>query len=212
MSARDASTGFDASGGAPLEVSVLLAEIQAGNKSAWDALIARVHADLHELAHQHMARERGWHSLQTTALVNEAYVRLVENEAERLENRAHFFGAAARAMRRILVDEARRRRAQKRGGGRLPLSISQVLEAEPLLEGEGDEALDIELLHRALEALEAKPAQRAKSKIVELRFFVGLTNEQAAEVLGVSLATVKRDWEFARAWLRREIDRLGRAS
>jgi RNA polymerase sigma factor (TIGR02999 family) len=136
----------------------------------------------------------------------------VENEAERLENRAHFFGAAARAMRRILVDEARRRRAQKRGGGRLPLSISQVLEAEPLLEGEGDEALDIELLHRALEALEAKPAQRAKSKIVELRFFVGLTNEQAAEVLGVSLATVKRDWEFARAWLRREIDRLGRAS
>jgi RNA polymerase sigma factor (TIGR02999 family) len=197
--------------GPMIDVSVLLAEIQAGKHEAWDALIARVYSDLHALAHQQMEGERDWHVLQTTALVNEAYLRLVHDPSERMANRSHFFGAAARAMRRVLVDEARHRKALKRGGGRLPLSISQLMDQEQVIDAPRDDFDDLELLDRALKSFENKPSQRDKSKIVELRFFVGLTNEQAADVLGLSVATVKRDWEFARAWLRREIERMSHA-
>ena len=195
---------------APLDVTLLLSAIQAGNQRAWEPLLARVHAELHQLAHASLSNEHAWHALQTTALVNETYLKLVADSSERFENRAHFFSAAARAMRRILVDEARRRKALKRGGGRMPLSISQVLEAAQLVDEPRDEIEQVELVHRALENFEGKSSQRDKARLVELRFFVGLTNEQSAEVLGVSLATVKRDWDFARAWLRREMERLAR--
>jgi len=170
--------------------------------------MARVYEELRGMAHRELRAERPDLLLHTTALVHEAYLRLCREVEPRLESRAHFFQAAATAMRRILVDEARRRLAAKRGGGaeRVPLGRAEGLEADRGLDAGAIER--VEVLDRALKNLEARPRIGEKTKVVELRFFAGLSIEDTARVLGLSPATVKRDWNFARAWLRREIDRL----
>ncbi len=179
------------------EVTQLLAAWSDGDRAALDRLMPLVYAELRRLAHHYMSRERPGHTLQTTALVNEAYLRLVDQEKMRWENRAHFFGIAARLMRQILVDHARSRQAAKRGGGQYRLSLSTVdrIASRP----------DVNLLalDEALSRLEAIDPQ--KSRIVELRYFGGLGIEETAEVIGLSPATVKRDWSMARAWLRCEL-------
>lgn len=181
----------------PHEVTGLLVAWSNGDKAALDRLMPLVYEELRRLAHHYMNRERPGHTLQTTALVNEAYLRLVDQESMRWENRAHFFGIAARLMREILVDHARSRRAAKRGGAQVKLSLSKVdrIGSRP----------DVTLiaLDEALGRLEAIDAQ--KSRIVELKYFGGLSIEETAEVIGISPATVKRDWKMARAWLRSTI-------
>jgi RNA polymerase sigma factor (TIGR02999 family) len=178
-------------------VTQLLVAWSNGDKAALDRLMPLVYTELRRLAHHYMSRERPGHTLQTTALVNEAYMRLVDQENIRWENRAHFFGIAARLMREILVDHARSRQAAKRGGGQYRLSLSEVdrIASRP----------DVNLiaLDEALGRLEAVDPQ--KSRIVELRYFGGLGIEETAKVIGISPATVKRDWSMARAWLRSEI-------
>jgi len=158
-----------------------------------------VYAELRRLARNYLQRERPDHTLQSTALVHEAYVRLIGQDVPQWQNRAHFFGVAAQLMRQILVDHARNHRADKRGGGAFKLTLSDALEqARPV-------DVDVVALDDALKALaEIDPQQ---SRVVELKFFAGLTNEDTSEILGISASTVKRDWITARAWLFRELDR-----
>ena len=158
-----------------------------------------VYTELRRLANHYLQRERPDHTLQSTALVNEAYVRLVGQNAPQWQNRAHFFGVAAQLMRQILVDYARSHRAEKRGGGACKLTLSDAADrAQPV-------DVDIAALDDALKSLaEIDPQQ---SRVVELKFFAGLSNEDTSEVLGISPSTVKRDWVTARAWLFRELDR-----
>ena len=179
------------------EVTKLLKDWGAGDKSALDQLMPLVHDELHRLARQHMRREKPGHLLQTSALVNEAYLRLVDASQVDWQNRAHFFGIAARLMRRILVDDARRRHRDKRGGYtiQVPLDDATSLPQE--------QAANLVLLDDALKTLAAIDPRQ--SEIVELRFFGGMSIEETAEVLKVSPGTVSRDWTFARAWLRKEM-------
>jgi RNA polymerase sigma factor (TIGR02999 family) len=161
-----------------------------------------VYADLRRVAAGYMRREAAGHALQPTALVHEAYVRLVDQKRVKWRNRAHFFGVAAGLMRRILVDNARRRRAEKRGGGWECVTLAGD-EAAPDSHGE----VDVLALHEALQRLaEFDPQQE---RIVELRYFGGLTIEETAEVLGISAATVAREWRIAKAWLRAKLSRSG---
>ena len=179
------------------EVTELLLAWSEGDQSALDALIPLVHKELHRLARRYMNRERVGHTLQTTALVNEAYLKLVNMQNVRWQNRAHFFAVAARLMRHILVDFARARQYQKRGGGALQVSLDQALEIN-------DETNpDLLLLDEALRALAAVDPR--KSDVVELRFFGGLTVEETAHVLKVSQDTVMRDWKMAKVWLLRQM-------
>lgn len=170
-----------------------------GEKEAFDRLIPLVQQELRQIARKHMAGERGGHSLQPTALVNEAYLRLIDLQRVGWQNRAHFFAMASRLMRRVLVDAARRNHYQKRGGGlqRVTLIESQAPAQQP--------EYDLLALDDALAALEAVDAR--KCQVVEMRYFGGLTVEETAEALGVSRDTVMRDWQFSRVWLRREIRR-----
>ena len=174
----------------------------AGDEVALQELIPLVHRKLHDIARRCMAGERPGNSLQATALVNEAFLKLVDVQRVNWQDRAHFLAMSARLMRRILVDHARRRRYQKRGGG-----AARVTFDEALMVGEGP-GQDVIALDDALEAL-AKFDER-KSRVVELRFFGGLSVEETASVLKVSPDTVMRDWRLAKAWLLREM-RLGRA-
>jgi RNA polymerase sigma factor (TIGR02999 family) len=168
-----------------------------GDVGAFDRLVPLVHGELRRLARRYMGRERPGHTLQATALVNEAYLRLVAVNRVRWQNRAHFFAMAARMMRRILVDAARARGNDKRGGGMRKVSLDEAL-VVPV-----DPAQDLEALDEALTALEAiYPRQ---SQVVELRFFSGLSIEETAEALHISTDTVKRDWRFAKLWLLREL-------
>jgi RNA polymerase sigma factor (TIGR02999 family) len=168
-----------------------------GDYAAMDQLAAVLQQELHRVAARHLAAERPGHILQTTALVNEAYLRLIDWKNVRWENRAQFFALASQMMRHILVDYARAQHREKRGGGAVHVSLSQA--ADVPLQGPSDFlALDEAL--RALESLAPRQAQ-----IVELRFFGGLSLEETAEALGVSVATVRRDWSLARAWLYREL-------
>ena len=185
-----------------LRVTQLLAAWGEGDRAALDQLTPLVHGELRRLARQYMSRERRGHTLQTTALVNEAYLRLVEQRQARWQNRAHFFAIAAQQMRRILVDYARRRLYQKRGGGALQVSLA---EAESLPDGRGP---DLVALDEALNSLAEFDPRR--SRVVELKFFAGLTNRETAEVLKVSTETVERDWTIARAWLRKTLKGDGR--
>lgn len=189
------------------DVTLLLKAALDGDRSAGEKLFAAVYRELHALAHSTMRKERPDHTLQTTALVHEAYIRLVQDPDGGWENRAHFFSTAARAMRRILVDEARRRKALKRGRGHSPVPLDALQEAVEKSTKSKDLVENMEALDKALDLLGEQPSGKRKCTVVELRFFVGLTLEQTAEVLGISKATVKRDWEFTRAWLRREINR-----
>lgn len=178
------------------DVSVLLRAWTAGDRRALDELTPIVYDELHRLAHRYMKRERAGYSMQTTALVNEAYMRLVDYKRMHWQNRAHFFAVSAQAMRRILVDRARRRNV-KRGG-----NVEHVsLDAEAVLCT--DRSDDFVFLDDALTAL-AERAPR-KAKVVELRFFGGLNIDEIADVLGVSPITVEREWKSARAWLYREL-------
>jgi RNA polymerase sigma factor (TIGR02999 family) len=177
----------------PAEVTQLLQQWTEGRSDALDRLLPEVYAELKRLAGGYLRRERPDHTLQPTALVHEAFVKLVDQRAVRWQNRAHFFGIAARVMRRILVDHARAHRAGKRGAGaqRLPLDEALAVAAE--------RHVDLLALDEALTRLAAIDPQQ--SRIVELRFFGGLTMEETAEVLGISPATVGRDWVVAKAWL-----------
>lgn len=180
-------------------ITQLLERWSAGEQEALDQLMPLVYDELHRLAGAYLRRERRDHTLQTTALVNEAYLRLIDQRNPRWQNRAQFFGVAAQLMRRILVDHARAHRAAKRGGPQEDLSLSQARHF-----GETPD-LDLLALHDLLEQLaEIDPDQ---SRIVELRFFGGLTIEETAEVMKISHATVEREWTMARAWLRRELTR-----
>jgi RNA polymerase sigma factor (TIGR02999 family) len=168
-----------------------------GDDSALDRLVPVVHAELRRLARREMRRERPDHTLQTTALVNEAYLRLVDVRGVSWKDRAHFFAMSARLMRRILVDHARSRGCRKRGGGArsVPFDEGLVVAGEP--------GADLVALDDALEALARLDAR--KSRLVELRFFGGLSVEETAVALGVSQATVMRDWRFAKSWLLKEL-------
>jgi RNA polymerase sigma factor (TIGR02999 family) len=177
------------------DVTRILSAIEQGDPCAAAELLPLVYDELRKLASAKLALEKPGQTLQATALVHEAYLRLVQTEqAQRWQSRGHFFAAAAEAMRRILVDRARHRKSLKAGGGRERIELAEV---EPEIDRPGDNIL---ALHEALEQLEQK--DRRKAELVKLRFFAGLTNEQAAEALGISVSTADNDWAYARAWLR----------
>src|SRR5437588_713163 len=178
------------------EVSQLLVAWGNGDKTALDQLMPLVYDELHRLAHQHMRRERPGHTMQTSGLVNEAYLRLIDQKRVHWQNRAHFFGIAARLMRQILVDEARRRSYAKRGGGAIQLTLDEATVTQ-------EQSANVIALDDALKGLEQIDSRQ--SRIVELRFFGGLSIEETAEVLKVSPGTVMRDWTLAKAWLRRQM-------
>lgn len=187
----------------PPDITGLLLAWRGGNSGALQDLVPVVYPELHRMARRQLRGERSGHSLQPTALVNELFLKLVNARRIHWNDRAHFLAVSARLMRRVLVDEARRRRVQKRGAG------AQRVTLNPDLIGVGDRAPDLEALDLALDALAAEDAR--KSQVVELRFFGGLEVEETAEVLGVSADTVTRDWKLAKAWLRRELRQSERA-
>jgi RNA polymerase sigma-70 factor, ECF subfamily len=179
------------------EVTVLLGQLGKGNEEAASKLITLVYKELRRMAGGYMRRERSDHTLQPTALVHEAYLKLVQQRSTDWQSRAHFFGIAAQVMRRILVDHARGHLREKRGEGQRPVPIDEALVFAPEQSGE------LLKLDEALERLTKLDLRQGK--IVELRFFGGLTVEQAADVLGISPKTVKRDWSLAKAWLHGEL-------
>jgi RNA polymerase sigma-70 factor (ECF subfamily) len=181
----------------PHQITQLLKDWGNGDQAARDQLMPLVYEELRRMAHQHMRKERPGHTLQTSALVNEAFVRLVDQSEVEWQNRAHFFGIAAQMMRRILVDYARSRQYAKRGGGAQQVSFDEALFASE------ERADEVVALDDALKDL-AQFDQR-KSQIVELRFFGGLSIDETAELLKVSPGTVMRDWTLAKAWLRKQI-------
>lgn len=181
----------------PQEVTQLLVDWGNGNQAALDRLMPLVYTELRQLAHRYMRRERPGHTMQTTALIHEAYLRLVDQNQVRWQHQAHFFGIAARLMRQILIEHARSRTRAKRGGGVGTISLD---EAAIVSQARATELL---ALDDALERLATIDPR--KSQVVELRFFGGLSVEEAAQVLNIAPNTVLRDWRMAKAWLRREI-------
>jgi RNA polymerase sigma factor (TIGR02999 family) len=194
-------------------VTQLLIDWAAGDKRALGELMPLVYGELRRLAERQLRAERPSHTLQRTALVHEAFLRLVNQKGVTWQSRAHFIGLASQLMRRILIDHARARRRAKRGGGAVPVSLDQTGMALASADEEGaatdalelasNPAVDLPAIDSALSRLEALDA--TQGRIVELRFFGGLSIEETAEVIGVSPATVKREWALARAWLRREL-------
>jgi len=184
------------------DVTVMLQRMEQGDPQAADELLPLVYDELRKLASAKMAREPAGQTLQPTALVHEAWLRLGGDQQPSWQNRAHFFASAAEAMRRILIERARRRRAVRHGGG-----LERVDVDDPALGIAAPAAADDELLavHETLDRLAAHDARKAE--LVKLRYFAGLTVEQAAEVLGIAVPTAKRDWTYARAWLFDEINR-----
>ena len=176
---------------------MLLQAWNNGDASALDQLTPLIYNELEQLARRYMSRERPGNTLETGAVLNEAFMRLVRWKAARWENRSHFYGLAAQIMRRVLVDHARSRGYQKRGGALRPVSLDEAL----VISAEGSP--DLVALNEGLDRLAAFDAR--KSKVVELRFFGGLSNEETAEVLKISPFTVIRDWNIAKAWLLREL-------
>jgi len=179
------------------EVTQLLIDWSHGDKAALERLLPLVDEELHRLAHRYMNRERAGHTLQTTALVNEAFLRLINRSKVDWQNRAHFFGLAAQLMRGILVDHARSHACTKRGGGAYKLELDETMLVSQ------QKASEVLALDDALKELALIDPQQGQ--IVELRFFGGLTVEETAEVLHISPATVKREWSTAKAWLYREL-------
>lgn len=186
------------------EITLLLRAWNGGDEAALEALTPLVYQELHRLAHRHLARERGDVSLQTSALVNEAYLRLVDVKQVNWQNRAHFFGVSARLMRQILVDFARQRDSLKRGGEVSVVGLEDTPNQD--LDIAKTRSADLVALDDALNVLST--LNERQSQIVELRFFGGLTEEEIAEVLHVSERTVRSDWRMARAWLQRELSRI----
>ena len=183
----------------PDGITQLLLRWNSGDEQALEKLMPLVHRELRRLAGNYLRRERPGHTLQPTALVNEAYLRLVDQRKAKWQNRAQFYGIAAQLMRRILVDHARQHKATKRGGSdqqRLSITSAHDVSTKP--------DLDLLALHEALEELATVDPQQ--SRIVELKFFGGLSIEETAEVMKLGHATVERDWKMARAWLRRKLE------
>ena len=183
------------------KVTQLLLAWGQGEQQALEKMIPLVHKELHRLAHRYMSRQPPGHTLQTTALLNEAYLRLVDSSQVRWQNRAHFYAISAQVMRRVLVDWARSRHYLKRGGWGRKVSLDEALVVS------AERGADLVALDDALKALATVDAR--KSQVVELRFFGGLSAEETAEVLKVSADTVLRDWKLAKAWLLRELDKRG---
>ncbi|MFN7945462.1 MAG: sigma-70 family RNA polymerase sigma factor [Blastocatellia bacterium] len=179
------------------EVTELLLAWNQGDDSALQKLMPLVYDELRRLAHRYMGGERPGHTLQTTALVNEAYLRLIDSSRVRWQNRAHFYAVSAQLMRRILVDFARSRNYQKRGGGAIQVELDEAMVVA------GEPGADLVALDDALQSLAA--FDERKSRVVELRFFGGLSVAETAEVLAVSTDTVMRDWSLAKVWLLREL-------
>jgi len=182
----------------PEEITGLLIAWGDGDKTSLDRVIPLVYQELRRLAHRQMRRERPDNTLQTTALVNEAYLRLIDYERMRPRDRAHFFAIAAQAMRRILIERARSRRSAKRGSGAKQISLDEAADVSD------ERAADLVALDEALTNLATIDPR--KCQIVELRYFGGLTTEETAEVVGVSTPTIERDWRTAKIWLHREIN------
>ena len=183
--------------GSSHEITQLLVNWRKGDLAALDRLVPLVHEELRRVARRHMARERAGHTLQATALVNEAYARLIDITHVNWQDRAHFFAMSSRLMRRILVDFARAKAYQKRGGGAQKVSLDEAFVVSP------EPSRDLVALDDALTALAAFDARKAQ--VVEMRFFGGLSVEETAEALKVSGKTVMRDWKIAKAWLLREL-------
>ena len=183
------------------EITELLAEWRDGNQSALDELYPLVYNELHRLARRYMSRERKGHTLQTTALINEAYVRLVDQKNVQWANRSHFFAISAQIMRRILIDHARRHAYAKRGGGAQQVSLEEAASVAP------DQGRELIRLDEALKTLAEMDPRR--SQVVEMRYFGGLNNEEIAGVLHISENTVTRDWNMARAWLYQQLTGSG---
>ena len=179
------------------QITQMLVDWSSGDQAALDRLTPLVHGELHRLAHHYMNRERGGHTLQTSALVNEAFLRLVDQRSVKWNNRAHFFAIAAQMMRRILVDYARSHLYAKRGGGAIHVSLdhAELVSNQP--------SADVTALDEALTKLESLDPQQAR--VVELRFFGGLTIKETSEVMKISVDMVKREWSTAKAWLYREM-------
>ena len=183
------------------QVTNLLLAWGNGDELAFEQLVPLVHAELRRIARRQMGHERVGHTLQPTALVNEAYLKLIDIRRVQWQDRAHFFAMSSRVMRRVLVDCARAHGYQKRGAG------AQRITLDPERQGSSQAAADVLALHDALEALAAIDPR--KSQIVEMRYFGGLSIEETAEALAVSVRTVKRDWTLAKLWLRRELKHTG---
>lgn len=181
----------------PENVTRLLLEWSDGNEQALEEMLPLIYDELRHLAHNFLYRERPGHTLQTTALVHEAYLKLIDQRDARWQNRAHFFAIAAQAMRRILIDSARKHIADKRGGGGEKLSLAEVASISP------EPDTNLLELDEALNELAEIDAQQ--SRIIELRYFGGLTIEETAEVMKLSPATIKREWAMARAWLHQSL-------
>jgi RNA polymerase sigma factor (TIGR02999 family) len=192
---------MDATGVSQQRVTELLGKWSQGDQAALTELTPLIYEELRRLAHREMGAERPYHTLQTTALVNEAYLRLADQTNAQWQNRAHFFAVAARAMRRILVSYARSQRAQKRGGGAPKMELDEAALVSP------EESQEIIDLHEALERLAALDSRKAQ--IVELKYFGGLNYDEMAEVLKISPVTVRRDWRFAKAWLYTQLQNAG---
>jgi len=188
---------MDAPVPSPQKVTQLLANWSHGDRAALEELTPLVYEELHRLAHYHMSGAHPDHTLQTTALVNEAYLRLADQSSPNFQNRAHFFAVSARAMRQILVDYARADQRQKRGSGAHKVELDEAA----IVSREGTkEIVDVNEALQELGKLDARKAQ-----VVELKYFGGLTYEEIAEVVKISVGTVRRDWEFAKAWLHKEL-------
>lgn len=185
------------------EITQLLVAVVEGREEAWEPLMAKVYDELRQLAHRRLRLERRGHTLDTTALVHEAYLKLVNLDHLQWQNRAQFFAVASTAMRRILVDYARTAKRLKRGGGQMPLSLDEehADQFSAMTEEDADELLSLDEALTRLGEVSVRQQQ-----VIELRFFSGLTIQDTAEVLGVGVNTVKRDWATARAWLNREMD------
>jgi RNA polymerase sigma-70 factor (ECF subfamily) len=188
-------------GETPREVTQLLLKYEQGDEKAISQLLPLVYHELKRLAQSYMRKENSAHTLQATALVHEAYFRLVDQKNVQWQNRSHFFGIAAQVMRRILIDHARAKLADKRGGTATKIGFDEKLHVL-MAEEDGPDVLALDQALTRLEELDPRQA-----KVVELRFFGGLNLEETAEVTGTSLATVKRDWTMAKAWLHRELTR-----
>src|SRR5438874_9583409 len=192
---------MDVSAVSQQRVTQLLTRWSEGDDAAFAELTPLVYGELQRLAHRQMGAERHDHTLQTTALVNEAYLRLADQTNPRWQNRAHFFAVAARAMRQILVSYARGQRAEKRGGGAVKMELDEAALVSP------EESKQIVDLHEALETLATLDSRKAQ--VVELKYFGGLNYDEMAEVLKISRITVRRDWEFAKVWLYTELHHSG---
>lgn len=200
----------------PHDLTIILKEASGGDREAMGRIVSLVYSELRAIARRQHAGEQAGHSLNTTGIVHEAYLKLVKLDRISWQNREQFFAIAARSVRQILVDHARKRKAVKRGGDLPVLSLDNTLDnSEPeylnlaatLADGQVDELLELDLALQGLEAMNERHA-----RIVECRFFTGLTIEETAEAVGVSPATVKREWILARAWLNRELSQKGQKS